>query len=79
MASALLSPSVSRPSSPRNEPPPDLVSPDDGYDYNKIDTDPARTATKPAGEQVRDYSTRSNKFLSSSATKRERRSLMRTA
>ncbi|CAD6592999.1 MAG: hypothetical protein ASARMPRED_006874 [Alectoria sarmentosa] len=47
MASALLSPSLSRPSSPRNEPSPDLVSPDDGYDYNKIDTDPARKATKP--------------------------------
>ena len=47
MASALLSPSVSRPSSPRNEVQPDLVSPDDGYDYNKIDTDPAGKATKP--------------------------------
>ena len=47
MASALLSPSVSRPSSPRNEVPPDLVSPDDGYDYNKIDIDPAGKATKP--------------------------------
>ncbi len=47
MASALLNPSVSRPRSLRTESPPDLVSPDDGYDYNKIDIDPARKATKP--------------------------------
>ncbi len=46
-ASASLSPSVSRPSSPHNEVLQDLVSPDDGYDYNKIDVDPARRATKP--------------------------------
>ena len=46
-ASASLSPSVSRPSSPHNEVLQDLVSPDDGYDYNKIDVDPAGRATKP--------------------------------
>lgn len=46
MDSGLLSPSVSRPASPRTELPPDLVSPDDGYDYNKIDIDPAGKATK---------------------------------
>lgn len=47
MDSALLSPSASRPNSPRNELLPELVSPDDGYDYNKIDPDPAGKATKP--------------------------------
>ena len=47
MASASLSPSVSRPHSLRTKSPPDLVSPDDGYDYNKIEIDPARKATKP--------------------------------
>lgn len=47
MESGLLSPSVSRPGSLRNQLPQDLVSPDDGYEYNKIDTDPAGKATKP--------------------------------
>ena len=49
MASTLLNFSASRPSSPRNELPLDLVSPDDGFDYNKLDTDPAIRATKPRG------------------------------
>ena len=47
MASALLSPHTSRPNSPRNELPSDPLNPDDGYDYNKLDTDPAIRATKP--------------------------------
>ena len=47
MDSALLSPHTSRPSSPRNELPTDPLSPDDGYDYNKLDTDPAIRATRP--------------------------------
>ena len=47
MDSALLSPHTSRPNSPRNELALDPLSPDDGYDYNKLDTDPAIRATKP--------------------------------
>lgn len=47
MDSTLLIPSASRPNSPHHELLSDLVSPDDGYDYDKIDTDPAIRATKP--------------------------------
>ena len=47
MGPALLNPTSSKPNSPSKESFPDLVSPDDGYDYNKIETDPAGKATKP--------------------------------
>ena len=47
MASALLSPSASRANSPRRESLSDLTSPDDGFDYNKLEIDPAKRDTKP--------------------------------
>ena len=47
MDSVLLSPSVSRPNSPSAEKLPDLVSSNDGFDYDNIEIDPAKQATKP--------------------------------
>ena len=47
MDSALLSPLTSRPNSPRTELLSDPLNPDDGYDYSKLETDPAIRATKP--------------------------------
>lgn len=47
MDSAYLSPHTSRPNSLRNELQSDPLNPDDGYDYVKLDADPARRATSP--------------------------------